>query len=568
MEDLGLVGDLAVLLVAALVGGAVAHALRLPALLGYLAAGLIIGPHTPGFVSDVEQVQTLADLGVALLMFSLGVRFRFRELLAARNVALLGGGVQVCVMLGLGVLVGWGLGIDRDGSLLLGGAIALSSTMVALKLLEELGEVDTVHGRVVAGIALVQDLSLVPIIVVIPAIAGGEGNLWQALGLAMGKAAGLLLAMYILGAQVVPRLLGRIAATRSRELFLLSIVALALGTAAVSSLAGLSLAFGAFLAGLLVSESEYSQQTLVEVLPLREIFAVVFFVSIGMLIDPHVFVDEPRTVLAIAAAGVFGKLLLVTGLALAFGYMGRTALAAGMALANMGEFSFVLATVGVDEGIFSQELNSALLAAVSLSIVAAPFLVRASPRLAAALASAPLVKGVFQDRGMPPSPEALEALVNHVVIVGYGESGRELARVLRQRGFKYLVVDQDPMTIRRLRRGGVPCIYGDASSPAVLEQTRLDRARVLAITTSDLAQAQAAVVSARQINPRLDVIVRGADVEGHFALREAGAAEVVHAEFEAGLEFVRHTLHRYGVSTPEIEALLSRRRRDYYAPRF
>jgi CPA2 family monovalent cation:H+ antiporter-2 len=568
MEDLGLVGDLAVLLVAALVGGALAHALRLPALLGYLAAGFVIGPHTPGFVSDVEQVQTLADLGVALLMFSLGVRFRLRELLAARNVALLGGGVQVCAMIVLGVLVGWGLGIDRDASLLLGGAIALSSTMVALKLLEERGELGTVHGRVVAGIALVQDLSLVPIIVVIPAITGGEGDAGQAFGLAVAKAVALLLGIYVLGAQVVPRLLGRVAATRSRELFLLSTVALALGTAAVSSLAGLSLAFGAFLAGLLVSESEYSQQTLVEVLPLREIFAVVFFVSIGMLIDPDVFVEDPQTVLAITAAGVFGKILLVTGLALAFGYMARTALAAGMALGNMGEFSFVLATVGVDEEIFSAELNSTLLASVSLSIGAAPFLMRAHPRLAAALASAPLVKNLFQDKGIPPPPGSLEPLANHVVIAGYGESGRELARVLRQRGFKYLVVDQDPVTIRRLRRAEVPCIYGDPSNPIVLEQTRLERARVLAITIADLAEAQAAVLSARKINPRLDVIVRGADVEGHFVLREAGAAEVVHAEFEAGLEFVRHTLHRYGVSTPEIEALLSRRRQDYYARRF
>ena len=568
MEDLGLVGDLAVLLVAALAGGAVAHALRLPVLLGYLAAGLAIGPHTPGFVSDAEQVQTLADLGVALLMFSLGVRFRFRQLLAARSVALLGGGIQVCAMIGLGVLVGWGLGIDRDASLLLGGAIALSSTMVALKLLEERGELDTVHGRVVAGIALVQDLSLVPIIVVIPAIAGGEGNTGQAFGLAVGKAAVLLVGMYVLGAQVMPRLLGRVAATRSRELFLLTIVALALGTAAVSFLAGLSLAFGAFLAGMLVSESEYAQQTLVEVLPLREIFAVVFFVSIGMLIDPNVFVDDPQTVLAIAAAGVFGKLVLVSGLTLAFGNMARTAVGAGMALANMGEFSFVLATVGVDKEIFSEELNSALLAAVSLSIAAAPFLVRAHPGLAAVLASTPLVKGVFQDEGTPPAPEAPEPLVNHVVIAGYGGAARELARVLAGRGFRYLVVDEDPVTIRRLRRAGVPCIYGDASNPAVLEQTRLERAKVLVITTSDLAQARAAVVSARQINPRLDVIVRGADVEGHFDLQQAGAAEVVHAEFEAGLEFVRHTLHRFGVSAPEIQAMLSRRRHDYYAPRF
>jgi len=278
-------------------------------------------------------------------------------------------------------------------------------------------------------------------------------------------------------------------------------------------------------------------------------------------------VDDPQTVLAIAAAGVFGKLVLVSGLTLAFGYMARTAVGAGMALANMGEFSFVLATVGVDKEIFSEELNSALLAAVSLSIAAAPFLVRAHPGLAAVLASTPLVKGVFQDEGTPPAPEAPEPLANHVVIAGYGEAARELARVLARRGFRYLVVDEDPVTIRRLRRAGVPCIYGDASNPAVLEQTRLERARVLAITTSDLAQARAAVVSARQINPRLDVIVRGADVEGHFDLQQAGAAEVVHAEFEAGLEFVRHTLHRFGVSAPEIQAMLSRRRHDYYAPR-
>jgi len=565
VEDLGLVGHLAILLLAALLGAVAARVLRLPPLLGYLAVGLVIGPHTPGFVSDVEQVQTLADLGVALLMFSLGARFRFRELMAVRDVSLLGGVLQVSAMIALGALLSLSLGIEWDAALLLGGALALSNTIVALKLLEDRGELNSMHGVVTTGIALVQDLCFVPIIVIIPAIAGEGDSVGREFGLAVGKAAGLLLVVYVLGAQIVPKLFEQVGRARSRELFLLTVVALALGTASISFLAGLSLAFGAFLAGLLVSESEYGQQTLAEVSPLRDIFAVVFFVSVGMLIDPDAFVDEPGIVLALAAAGILGKLIIVTGLVLAFGYMGKTAVGTGLALANMGEFSFVLATMGVDEGILSAEENSSLLGSVSLSIATAPFLMRLYPSLARVLGSAKLAKPLFGGKIPAYAPGTSEALVNHVVIVGFGDAGRELAQTLEHRGFKYLVVDQDPMAIRQLRRSGVPCIYGDPSSSTVLGQTGLERARVLAVTLADLTLARATTLTGRQVNPKLDVIVRGTGFQSHLALRQAGATEVVHGEFEAGLEFVRHTLHRYGVSSVEIQALLSGRRRDYYA---
>ncbi|MEE9285389.1 MAG: cation:proton antiporter, partial [Dehalococcoidia bacterium] len=279
MEELGLVGNLAVVMAAALLGGTVARLLRLPSLLGYLAAGLIIGPNTPGLVGDIDEVQTVANLGVALLMFTLGIRFSLREMLRVRGLAVFGGLSQIGVMIGLGFLLGWALGLEIDESLLLGAVVSISSTMVALRLLEERGEIGTAAGRVGVAFALIQDMAVVPLIIMIPVIAGDEENVLLSLGLAAAKAAGLLAGVWIVGTWVVPRVLARVSLARSRELFLLTVVALALGTASISFLAGLSLAFGAFLAGLLVSESEYAHRTLAEVFPLREVFAVVFFVA-------------------------------------------------------------------------------------------------------------------------------------------------------------------------------------------------------------------------------------------------------------------------------------------------
>jgi|DewCreStandDraft_2_1066082.scaffolds.fasta_scaffold00472_4 CPA2 family monovalent cation:H+ antiporter-2 len=564
MEELGLVGQLAVVLAAALAGGLLARALRLPTLLGYLAAGLLIGPYTPGFVTDIQQVQDMADLGVALLMFSLGAQLSFRELAGVRDVALFGGLLQVAGSTALGMLVGWGLGLDARASFLLGAATAISSSSVALRLLEQRGEVGSLHGRVAVGLSLVQDLSLVPVIVIIPALAGQGENTAFALLLAAGKAAGLLVAIYLLGTRVLPWLFRRVAATRSRELFLLTVVGLALGTAAVSFLLGLSLAFGAFLAGLLVSESEYTQETLAEVLPLREVFAVIFFVAVGMLIDPMVFREMPGTVLAIAAVAILGKLLMVTALVLAFGYMLGTALRAGLALAQMAEFSFVVASLGLEAGLLTEEVNSALLGAVLLSIGAAPFLVGAAPGLLGMLQRLPLLGNLTRERMEVHIPAGTE-MVNHVVICGLGEAGRELVSALMRRGFRFLVIEQDPAAIQWLRRLGVPYIYGDATSSQVLERAAVGQARVVAVTLPDVYAAETVVANARRLAPRADIIARGGGPESHQLLRRLGANEVVHPEFEAGLELVRHTLHRLGLSTLEIQALLQRRRRDYTA---
>jgi CPA2 family monovalent cation:H+ antiporter-2 len=561
VEDLGLVGDLAVVAVAALIGGGIARLLRLPTVLGYLAAGIAIGPNTPGPSGDVTQVATVADLGVALLMFTLGIRFSIRELNEVRGLAIGGGFLQIGVMIAAGLGAGLLLGLGAAEAAIVGFVVSISSTMVALRLLEDRGVIGGPEGRIGVAFALFQDIAVVPLIVAIPVIAGEEDSLLVALGLAALKAAGVLVAVWLVGIVLMPRILERVMTARSRELFLLSVVAFALGTASLSFLAGLSLAFGAFLAGLLVSESEYAHQTLAEVFPLREVFAVVFFVAVGMLIEPSSFVDEPDLVLTIAALGVFAKLVLVSGIGSAFGFAPRAAFTAGLALGNMGEFSFVIATVAIDEGVIDSTLSEAIFAAVLLSIAVSPILFMAQDRLWGLLRAAPAIGPALDTPTIVDVPEPDE-MVNHAVVIGYNQAAEELIRGLSARRFRYIVVTQDPVTFRRLSVEGVPCILGDPSLRVVLEQAHLQRARVMAVTLTDVRQGEAAIRTALSINPRLDVIARGGAEEAYAGILKAGAAEVVQAEFEVGLEFVRHALHRFGVSGTEIQMQLSRRRRE------
>jgi CPA2 family monovalent cation:H+ antiporter-2 len=559
MDDLGLVGDLAIVGSAALLGGLAARLLRLPVILGYLAAGLAISPNTPGFVGDLDTVRTIADLGVALLMFTIGIRFSIRELVRSREVGIIGGTGQIALTGLGGALVGYGIGLTVEQAVVLGAIVALSSTMVALRMLEQAGEIGQAPGKIAVSMALMQDLAAVPVIVMIPVLAGGEQDPLAAIGLAAGKGVALVAGVWIIGTAVVPRLLGKITEWRSRELFLLTIVVLALGTASISSAAGLSIAFGAFLAGLLVSESEYAHRTLAEVLPLREVFAVVFFVAAGMLIDPASFVDDPEVVLALAGIGIGGKAVLVSGIAGAFGYSQRAAVTAGLALANMGEFSFVLAAEALDEGLFDEQLNEAVLAGVLTSVAASPFLFLARHRLTRYLSMAPVWGRLGSRRD---DREEAAGMVNHAVVCGFDEAGNETVSVLMQRGFRCLVIDEDPVAVRLLGRQGVPSILGDPSLPTVLELAGLERARVLVVTVPDVAQCEAAVAAARQINPKLDIIARGAGESSRVRLTRAGAAHVVMGEFEVGMEVVRHTLHRFGLSSQEVQAVISRRRRD------
>jgi CPA2 family monovalent cation:H+ antiporter-2 len=560
--ELALVVDLVLAVSLAFVGGIVAQRLGQPVILGYLLAGVLIGPFTPGPVADVHQVQVLAEIGVAFLMFALGAEFSLAELRRLGRVAVVGGLLQILGTMLLGPALAPVLGLSFVQGVFLGALIALSSTVVALKVLMARGELQAMHGRVALGVLIAQDIAVVPMVVILPALgAGGEG-LVADLGLAALKTLGVLLGAFVLGARAVPWVLAHAAVTRSRELFLLAVVAFALGTALVTQFAGLSLAFGAFLAGLVVAESELRTQVVAEVLPLRDLFASLFFVSVGMLINPVALLADLGTLALMTGAIVGGKVLVVTAAVLFLGMNGRVALMAGLALAQVGEFSFVLARLGVDRGAIPQRVFDLTLAVAVATIVLTPALLRAAPALLRVLQRAPVVGRRFADR-VEGDPDASE-MVDHVVICGFGRVGRELADALDVNGTRYLVIEYSPAILRDLRARSVPVVYGDATNPAVLEHAHLDRALMLAVLVPDPSTADLVTRRARAAHSDLDIVTRANSAAGVAQLQRAGATEVVQPEFEAGVEVIRHALRRCGVEGDRLAELTADRRAAFY----
>lgn len=562
MDDLQLVADLALAIVVSFLGGTLAHRLGQPVILGYLVAGVIIGPFTPGPTAGAHSVQVLADIGVAFLMFALGAELSIAELRRIGRVAVLGGALQILCTMGLGPLLAPALGLSFAQGVIVGALMALSSTVVALKVLLERGELGALHGRVALGILIAQDLAVVPMVVLLPSVVGTTEGILTDLASAAVKAALVLIGAYVVGVRLVPIALRHAAISRTRELFLLAVVGLALGTAVVTQFAGLSLAFGAFLAGLVVGESEYRTQVIAEALPLRDLFASLFFVSVGMLIDPRVLLSEGATIALLSGVVVLGKAAIVFAVVMLLGMPARVAVLAGLSLAQVGEFSFVLARVGVDQGAIPSGVFDLTLATALVTIVLTPSLMRAGPFVLASLQRLPRVGCYFMEPARPL--QATEQLANHAVICGYGRIGRELAAALEARGLKYLVIEYNPEVARELRDRGVPVVYGDAANPAVLEHAHLERARLMAILMPDAGAAELATRHAREINARLDIVARAVGVEHLDRLRSAGAAEVVQPEFEAGVEVIRHALRRFGVGGLELANVVSGRRGAYY----
>jgi monovalent cation:H+ antiporter-2, CPA2 family len=562
VDDLRFVADLVLAVLAAFVGGVAAQRLGQPIILGYLLAGVIIGPFTPGPRADIHSIQILAEIGVAFLMFSLGAEFSFGELRRLGRVATLGGSLQILCTMALGPMLAPALGLSFVQGVFLGGLLALSSTVVALKVLMGRGELQALHGRVALGILVAQDLAVVPMVIVLPAVAQASERLLPELAMAAVKAGAVLLGAYVVGVRVVPWALGRAAITRTRELFLLGVVALALGTAVVTQLAGLSLAFGSFLAGLVVAESDYRTQVVAEAIPLRDLFASLFFVSVGMLIDPTTLLTQAGLVTLLSAVTIVGKVGIVAVVVWALGMPARVAVLTGLSLAQVGEFSFVLARIGVADGAIPNSVFDLTLATALVTIVLTPTLLRLAPALLTGLRHLPLVGERFLD---PVVAESVPAgMSRHTVICGYGRVGRELAAILQARGLRYLVIEYNPLIVRELRAEGTPVIYGDASNPAVLEHANLERASVLAILVPDARAAEAATRAARAINRRVDIVARAMDVNDVERLQHAGAAEVVQPEFEAAIEVIRHALRRYGIGGLELVNVTAGRRAVFY----
>ena len=550
-------GSLAITLLAALgaalVLGTIAHRLRMAPMIGYIAAGLVVGPFTPGFVANTDEVQALADIGVALLMFSIGIQFRIAELWQVGRLVLIGAPLQVAITMGLGVGTSVLLGIPFIEALFIGASVSVCSSVVLAKVAGERDLEATLHGRIALSWSIVQDLLTVVLVVLLSAVAAPAEDPFVGALLSSTIALGFVAGVLVVGSRVLPALLGRIAHLGSRELFIVAVAVVAIGTAALAHEVGVSVALGAFVAGLALAESDLAASVLGEIVPLRELFATVFFVFIGLLLQPGVVLAGWPIVLTLLLLITLGKALPITGIVAVGGHRLPMALRVGGLLGQSGEFSFVLATVGLELGVLGSETFSQAMGAVVLSILAAGPLAAGAARLGDWVGS----------RAAPsePMPEVSPAaeMRRHTIVAGYGTVGRTVARVLQARGIPWVAVDADYPMVRAALQSGVPIIYGNAGTPSVLDVARIDQASTVVFAMDDSLAIRQGVQHALRRNERLHVVARAHSTQEETELRRMGAARVITAERELGNELVRHTLWRYGVSEREIDAILRRR---------
>lgn len=566
MGEALIIRDLTLVLLAAILGGVVAGRLRLPTIIGYMMAGVAVSPFTPGPTGDLLNIQLLAEIGVVLLMFGVGVEFSIDQLRGVQHVAVTGGFGQVVLTILLGIGMGTLLGWPRGWQLFFGCIIAISSTTVLLKLLMDRGELGSQHAQLTIGLSLVQDISTVLMIVLLPAltVGGPDSNPLLDIGWALLRAGVFFSLMIFLGGRLFPWLLSNIARRGTRELFLLATLVLSVGTAFLATTGfGLSLALGAFVAGLVVSESEVHYRILGEILPIRDIFAIVFFVSIGMLIDPLFIWDNLTVVLLVTAAIVVGKFLITAAILWSFAYSRQTILMTAAGLAQIGEFSFILAQQGLTLGVLDTYIYGLTLSGALLSTLCTPLLLHSVKPLTR------LLDRISPSRSRRPGTEPIRIpgeLRDHVVICGYGRVAQHLVEALQALQRPFVVIEQDWMRVQEARERGATVIFGDATNPAVLAGAQIATAYVVAVTVPDTATQRLIVQNVNDLYPHVPIITRAYRVDDLPYLYSDGASNVVLPSFEGGLEILRQTLLRLGVSAEAIQSYSDTVHRERYAP--
>ncbi|MEZ4372982.1 MAG: cation:proton antiporter [Polyangiaceae bacterium] len=544
---MGIATDIILLVVAAFFGGLIMQRLGQPLVLGYIAAGVLLGPHTGGLtVSDTHQIELLAEIGVALLLFALGLEFSLKDLKPVKHVALIGTPLQILLTLALGFALGKAFGWDWKTSVWLGALISLSSTMVILKTLMSQGWLGTLSSRVMIGMLIVQDLAVVPLMVILPQLNDPAVGL-PLLGVAAVKAVIFLGAMILLGTRLLPKLLSYIARVGSRELFLLAITAIGLGVGYATHVVGLSFAFGAFVAGMVLSESDYGHQALADIVPLRDLFGLLFFASVGMLLDPAFLLHHWVQVSVLVVVVSLGKGLIFGVLARVFRYGNVVPLAVGLGMFQIGEFAFVLARVGVSSGSIDEDMFSVVLSAAVVTMVLTPLVSGQTARLYA------LKKRVFKHEALETVNLPQDGLRGHVVIAGAGRVGCLIARTLRDLEQPFVIVELDQRRLDELSAERFPTVYGDASHALVLEAAQVEDACLLVITTPGIVTAEAIVEHARHANRELNVVARSSEPEMVERLRELQVTEIVSPELEASLEMTRQALLFLGLPATEIQ---------------
>ena len=544
MTDTVSLASVLVLLAASVVAVALCRVLKLPALVGYLITGLALGPHAFGVASNVQETQQLAEFGVVFLMFSIGLEFSLGKLHAMRRVVFALGGAQVAATLALALLASAALGLGWRAGLALGAIVAMSSTAIVSRLLAERGELDSAHGRQVIGVLLFQDLAVVPLLVVLPALGEAPGLLGLSIAAALGKAAVALALVVLAGPSITRAWLALAARLRSNELFVLNVLLIILLAAFVTRLAGLSLVLGAFLAGMLIAETEYRFQVEEDIKPYRDVLLGLFFITVGMLLDLRLVATQLALVAGLFIALVGGKLALIAALARLFGNSGGTALRVALALANGGEFGFVLLSIAGPGGLLSQPLVQALLAAMVLSMLAAPLLIAGADAIVLRVS-----RSEWMLRSLELHRVAAQSIgaERHVIILGYGRNGQRLARLLEAEDVRYVALDLDPQRVREAALAGENVVFADSARREALVAAGIARAAAVVVTFADVQASLRVLAHIHVLNPAVPAIVRARDEADIAPLTAAGATEVVPEAFESGVMLASHTLVVVGI---------------------
>lgn len=560
--EFGLLRDLVMLFGLALVTVVVFRRFKLPSIIGFLGTGVLAGPYALGLISDTHQVEQMAEIGVVLLLFTIGIEFSLKELLRIKQLVLWGGGLQVGVTIGAITALAMGFGFPWQQSVFFGGLVALSSTAILMKLLMDAGEMDTPHGKTALGILIFQDLCVVPLMLFTPFL-GGAGEGLSGIVMVSAKALVVVVVAHFSARFAVPWIFNQVVKARSRELFILTIIVVGFGTAWLTAQVGLSLALGAFIAGLAISESEYSHQVMGDIIPFRDAFMSLFFISVGMLLDPVTMLRYPLAVGGIILVILLVKWAVATGAALTLNFPPRPALVSGLILAQVGEFAFVLSHTGQTYGLLSDSQYQIFLAASVATMALTPLYLKLAEPVATVVAGylpafmkrGSRVTGVKHDR-FP--------MDNHVIVIGYGVNGKNLVKVLTSNGISYTVIESNHLTVKAERKKGVRIIFGDASQSEILHHALIDRARIMVVAISDATATRRIVAQVRQTRPNLHLIVRTRYIAEMEPLYRLGVNEVVPEEFETSVEIFSRVLRNYLVSHDRIEECVSEVRKDSY----